>query len=195
MKLSIVLFPFLIASCATSAISVDREAIKSIRTVAIAPFTSVPEIKKEILYAAEGNFRAALVELKFKVVEREKLDSLMKEKELAMTGIITENAKNIGALLGADAVLIGEVIAHEESQREAEDFQTKKIEVKTFYKFQIIVRLVDVSTGAVILTVKNAQSEVMQDKALMGFSSLDSYRNLVLNNMETELVAAMKMKN
>ncbi|MCK7516176.1 MAG: hypothetical protein MZV70_77490 [Desulfobacterales bacterium] len=94
-------------------------------------------------------------------------------------------------MLGADAVLIGR-FSYDESQREVQDFETKKVEVKTFYKFQIVVRLVDVSSGAIILTVKNASPEAMQDKELSGFSSLDSYRILVLNNMESELVDAMK---
>lgn len=195
MKSTILLLPFLfIIACNTSDIAVDRKAMKSIETVAIAPFTSMVDLKKEVLAGAEGNFRSALIKLKYKVVEREKLNVLLKEKELAMTGVTEDNAKRIGTMLGADAVLIGEVISYEESQRESEDFQTKKIGIKTFYKFQIIVRLVDVSSGAVILTVKNSYSEVMQDKALPGFSSLDSYRNLILNNMETELVEAMKKK-
>ncbi len=194
MKLSILLIPIFILSCATSDIAVDKKAMKSIKTVAIAPFTTIIDLKKGILSEAEGNFRSALVKLKYKVVEREKLNALLKEKELAMAGVTEENAKTIGAMLGADAVLVGEIIEYNESQRESEDFQTKKVEVKTFYKFQIIVRLVDVSTGAIILTVKNAQSEVMQDKALPAFSSLDSYLNLVLNNMESELVEAMKKK-
>lgn len=194
MKLLILFIPLFLISCATSDIAVDREAMKSIKTVAIAPFTSIPDLNKGILSEAEGNFRSALVELKYKVVEREKLNALLKEKELAMTGVTAENAKSIGTMLGADAVLVGEVLAYDESQREAEDFQTKKIEVKTFYRFQIIVRLVDVSTGSVILTVKNSQPEVMQEKSLLAYSSLDSYRNLVLNNMESELVQAMKKK-
>ncbi|PKL17789.1 MAG: hypothetical protein CVV49_09095 [Spirochaetae bacterium HGW-Spirochaetae-5] len=192
MRISILFITLFVLSCSTADIAVDRQAMKSIRTVAIAPFTSIPDLNKSILAGAEGNFRGALVELKYKVVEREKLNTLLKEKELAMTGVTEENARNIGMLLGADAVLIGEVLSHDESQREAEDFHTKKVEVKTFYKFQIIVRLVDVSNGAVILTIKNSHEEVMQDKVLMGFSSLDSYRNLVLNNMEKELVEAMK---
>lgn len=194
MKLSILFIPVFILSCATADIAVDKKSMKSIKTVAIAPFTSIVEVKKGILNEAEGNFRSALVKLKYKVVEREKLNALLKEKELAMTGITEENAKTIGAMLGADAVLIGEILSYEESEREVQDFETKKVEVKTFYKFQIVVRLVDVSSGAIILTVKNASPEAMQDKELSGFSSLDSYRILVLNNMESELVGAMKKK-
>jgi Curli production assembly/transport component CsgG. len=168
--------------------------MKSIKTVAIAPFTSIVELNKGILNEAEGTFRSALVKLKYKVVEREKLNTLLKEKQLAMAGITEENAKTIGTLLGADAILMGEITAYNESQREVQDFETKKIEIKTFYKFQIVVRLVDVSSGAVILTVKNASSEAMQSKELSGFSSLDSYRSLVLSDMESELVDAMKKK-
>jgi len=193
-KLLILFIPFFIISCATADIAVDREAMKSIKTVAIAPFTANLDLNKGILTGAEGNFRSALLKLKYQVVERERINALLKEKELAMTGVTTENAKSIGAMLGADAILIGEILTYEESRREVEDFQTKKVSVRTFYKFQIIVRLVDVSTGAVILTIKNASPEVMQDKALMGFSSLDSYRNLVLNDMEGELVDAMRKK-
>jgi len=194
MKLSILFIPVFILSCATADIAVDKKAMKSIKTVAIAPFTSIVELKKGILNEAEGNFRSALVKHKYKVVEREKLNALLKEKELAMTGITEENAKTIGTMLGADAVLIGEILSYEESEREVQDFETKKVEVKAFYKFQIVVRLVDVSSGAIILTVKNASPEAMQDKELSGFSSLDSYRILVLNNMESELVDAMKKK-
>ncbi len=194
MKISILLISLLILSCATADIAVDREAMKSIKTVAIAPFTSIVDVKDVVLSEAEGNFRSALLKLKYKVVEREKINALLKEKELAMTGVTAENAKSIGALLGADAVLIGEITSYDESQREAEDFSTKVVEVKTFFKFQIVVRLVDVSTGATILTVKNVNPEVMQDKALLGYSSLYSYRNLVLNQMESELVDAMKKK-
>jgi hypothetical protein len=194
MKLSILLIPLFILSCATADIAVDKEAMKSIKTVAIAPFTSIVDLKKGILAEAEGNFRSALVKLNYKVVERERLNALLKEKELAMTGVTTENAKSIGSMLGADAILIGEILAYNESEREVQDFQTKKIEVKTFYKFQIIVRLVDVSTGSTILTIKNASPEAMQSKELSGFSSLDSYRSLVLNDMESELVDAMKKK-
>jgi curli biogenesis system outer membrane secretion channel CsgG len=195
MKITILLIPFFIISCATSDIAVDREAMKSIKTVAIAPFTSADELKKGILTEAEGNFRSALIKLNYKIVEREKLNALLKEKELSMAGVTTENARSIGAMLGADAILIGEIISYDESQREVQDFQSKKIEIKTFYKFQIIVRLVDVSTGAIILTIKNASPEAMQSKELSGYSSLDSYRILVLNQMESELVDAMKKKN
>jgi hypothetical protein len=194
MKLTILLIPMFILSCATADIAVDKEAMKSIKTVAIAPFTSIADLKKGILSEAEGNFRSALVKLNYKVVERERLNALLKEKELAMTGVTTENAKSIGAMLGADAILIGEILAYSESEREVQDFQTKKIEMKTFYKFQIIVRLVDASTGSIILTIKNTTPEAMQSKELSGFSSLDSYRSLVLNDMESELVDAMKKK-
>ncbi|MCK7516177.1 MAG: hypothetical protein MZV70_77495 [Desulfobacterales bacterium] len=93
MKLSILLIPFFILSCATSDIAVDKKAMKSIKTVAIAPFTSIVEVKKGILNEAEGNFRSALLKLKYKVVEREKLNALMNEKELSMTGVTEENAK------------------------------------------------------------------------------------------------------
>ena len=195
MKMTIVFLTMFLLSCATSDIAVDRVAMKSIQTVAIAPFTSAVDLKKTILTEAEGNFRSALVKLKYKVVEREKLSAILKEKEFAMTGVTSENARAIGTLLGADAILTGEVLSYDESSREVEDFQTKKIEVRTFYKFQIIVRLIDVSTGSIILTVKNAVPEVMQSKELSGYSSLDSYRSLVLNNMEDELVDAMKKKN
>lgn len=192
MKLKILFLILFTTGCATADIAVDKAAMKSVKTIAIAPFTTSVDLPRNILSEAEGNFWSALIKLQYKVVEREKLNTILKEKELAMTGITAENAKSVGVMLGADAILLGEVLSYNESQREVEDFETKVKEIKTFYKFQIIVRLVDVSTGSIILTVKNASPEVMQVKELSGYSSLDSYRILVLNQMETDLVNAIK---
>jgi len=66
------------------------------------------------------------------------------------------------------------------------------MEVKTFFKFNIIVRLLKVSDGSVIMTVKNTYAESEKDEYLPGYVTMDAYRNLVLKKMSNEIVDVLK---
>lgn len=206
MKFSLLLIPLFILSCATSDIAVNREIMQSVKTVAIVPFTSTANLKKEIFAEAEANFRSALVKLNYKVVERDKLDGILKWKD-ASAELTVENVKKIGKLAGAEAVLFGEIIKHEEKTEEVMFYHGFMVgnklsnkshdELKyiTTYKFQIAVRLVDVSDGSTILTMKNNNKEMQEIEHLQCCNSLDSFRRYILNKMANELVESLKEKN
>jgi hypothetical protein len=206
MKLSILIIPLFIFSCTTTDITVNKETMQSVKIVAIAPFTSTFNLKKEIFSEAEANFRSAFVKMNYQVVGKDKLDNLMKGKESDIATVTPENAKRIGKLTGADAILIGEIIKHEEETKESHfysnisnrnPFSNKshdELKYTTTYKFQIIVRLVDVSDGSVIITLKNSYKDIEQNENLQCCNSLDSYRRYTLIKMADDLVETMKEK-
>jgi curli biogenesis system outer membrane secretion channel CsgG len=204
MKIIIVLIPLLAISCAASNVSVNREALKSAKTVAIIPFTSSIQLKKEITAEAEESFRTAFIRLNYRVAEKEKLNQILKNSELTSPDLTGESIKKIGLLSGSDAVLTGEIISHGEVRREVrrhifgsfvfhEDHG--ETETKTYFKFQIVVKLINASDGSVILTVKNRFPEAEQDEYLPAYKSLDSYRSHILDKMKDELIQAANKKN
>lgn len=194
--------PLFIISCTTAEINADKNAMKSIKTVAIIPFTSAINLKKEILTESEEKFRGVFSDLNYKIVETEKPELRKKDKEIVTAGITSENVKETGKLSGADAVLFGEITDCEQVQYNTVFYNAHRFgglrhhhdEMKPLinYKFQIIVKLVNVSDGSVILSVKNRYKGGWYDEDQPGFNSLDSYRKMVLKKMVNELVAAMK---
>ncbi len=77
----------------------------------------------------------------FKIIEREQLQKVTKEFELSQTGIIdTSSAKQIGKVLGADAIVTGAVI-------------------KMGRTLRLDARIIDVTSG-IILTAEKSEGEV-----------------------------------
>jgi TolB-like protein len=76
----------------------------------------------------------------FKIIEREQLQKVTKEFELSQTGIIdTSSAKQIGKILGADAIVTGSVIKMDRTLR-------------------LDARIIDVASG-IILTAEKSEGE------------------------------------
>jgi len=204
MKPSLLIVPLFFLSCATADITADRDAMKSIKTVAVVPFTSSSDLKKEILTESEEKFRTALTDLNYKIVDTEKTGILQKDKEFTINSITTENVKESGKLIGADAVMFGEITDCREVQynthfHSAHRFgkaghhrNTDEIKPLINFKFRITVKLVDVSDGSVILSVRNRYDGSWYDEEQRGYDSLYSYRNMVLNKMVNELISFMK---
>ena len=76
----------------------------------------------------------------FKIIEREQLQKILKEFELTQSGIIdTSNAKQIGKMVGADAIVIGSV-------------------TKIGNDMRLDARIIDVESG-IILTAEKSEGE------------------------------------
>jgi TolB-like protein len=76
----------------------------------------------------------------FKIIEREQLHKVLKEIELTQSGIIdTSNAKQIGKMVGANAIVIGSV-------------------TKVGNDMRLDVRIIDVETG-IILTAEKTEGK------------------------------------
>lgn len=110
--LAIIVIQLLASACSTSKISIRKDALQQMQTVAVIPFSSAVAEAKVTRESTEI-FRSALLAAGLRVLEREKIDKLLKEKELAQTGLIENKALEAGQLLGAEGTMVGEITAHE----------------------------------------------------------------------------------
>ncbi len=205
------------ASCSTSKISIRKEALLQVKTIAVMPFTSTVADAKATRESTE-TFRGAMVASGFKVLEREKIDKVLKEKELAQTGIIENKLLETGTLLGAEATLLGEVTAHElKSETVEHELSTEgpgaydpkldkgngvfikrgdkwfKKDKRDTFQFQVVVRLVSNIDSQTILTVQNEYPvrTFSVDSGGIRPANLDQFRAQVLAQMAKDIEKAI----
>lgn len=69
-------------------------------------------------FGAEDIFAKHLLDRGYRVVERSRLESVMREQNLSLTGLLAPGtAKGVGAVLGVDAVMLGQVTAYEPERK------------------------------------------------------------------------------
>ncbi len=206
MKFSILFIPMIILSCTTAEVAVDRVAVNSLKTVAIVPFkysSKADKLKNEIYEEAEQSFTSALIGMSFKIIPKEKMAIVSFDKKNLSSGAVLDDAVKSAITAGADAILIGDIIVNEEVIRNIYPHNTfffgdlrfregnDEIKTQTIYKFQISVKIVDVKTGSVILSITNRYSDVEKDEYLPGYLSLDAYRALTLKKLSDEMIKHM----
>ena len=129
-KLLIVPFLLMLVSCAGAPV-VTFQTIKppeinigDVSKIAVAEFEG-PEGSGEL---AAYKLTEYLVQTnRFTVLEREKIDKILQEQGLSMTGVIDQNsAVEIGKLLGVDALIFGNVTAYKCEDEEG----TRKVKKK-----------------------------------------------------------------
>jgi len=186
-------------ACSTSQISVNKKELKAIDKIAIMKFETAEGIDKKIAKACEESFKGHFLNINKKVVERDKLDSILKEIEKTQTGAFS-NTIEIGKLSGAQALLFGEVTEYKEEVRRIKyneyNKKTKKnIEKEKdmkFFTFQLNVRLVSTTTGDIILTLKNKYPESSHE--ITSTTTMTSNRERILNQMGDDLKDALEEK-
>ncbi|MBN8220031.1 MAG: hypothetical protein J0L53_03855 [Spirochaetes bacterium] len=174
----------LFAACSTSKISIRKDALREMKSVAVMPFTSTVADAKVTRECTEL-FRGSMLSGGFQVVEREKIDKILKEKELAQSGLVDNKAIEAGQFLGAQGTMLGEITAHEVksdtieaelpldgpgkydprldkgdgvfSQREVRPGEKRwyKKDKRDTFQFQIVVRLISNVDGQTVLTLQN----------------------------------------
>jgi len=204
MKYFMFVLILLISGCATTDIELNMDAMKSVKTVAVIPFTSKVNLKKEILAEAEESCKKAFLKMDYRIMESNKLNEFIKGNNIS--SFTAEDIKKIGKATGSDAVLFGEITEYKEATREvmfypgsitANMFSNKghdELKYITTYTFRIIIRLVNVADGSEILTMKNRTKEIQEEENLQCCNSLNAYRKYTLDKMTGELIEAMKEK-
>src|SRR5436190_1983902 len=110
MKIIITLLSYLLfMSCATSKIAVKKDQLAAIKNIATLPFTTENSIPDSIAREASEIFAPALSDSGFNLVERQAIDKILKEKSLSLAGITSDQSMEIGQLLSAQALLLGNV--------------------------------------------------------------------------------------
>lgn len=91
---------------------------------------------------------------RFKVLERSRMDPLIQEQKLGISGLIDEKqAAKIGMLIGAKAVLTGEVrFLHYADNVLWDDKAKKEVKVGSHAVYEAYLKLISVEKGAVLWT-------------------------------------------
>lgn len=200
--LTILILPVVLCiftSCSTSKISVNKKEVKNINTIAIMKFETEAGIDRKIAKDCEESFKGHFIAIKKNVVERDKLDSIVKEIEKSQTGLIKDPIE-IGKLSGAQALLFGEVTEYNQEVRRVKynDYnkKTKKNVEKEkdmkFFTFQVNVRLVSTTSGNIILTIKNQYPENSYE--MTDSTTLARYKERILDQMGKDLKDTLKEK-
>ncbi|MBJ6723514.1 CsgG/HfaB family protein [Geomesophilobacter sediminis] len=107
----------------------QRPRLNGMKRVAVLELkncTASPDASEKVV----GPFTAGLMETgRFDLVERNRIDKVIQELKLGMSGLVdTKTAKEAGRMLGADAVIVGEVTNY---QVEVKPFEYKYSRDKT----------------------------------------------------------------
>lgn len=142
------------------------------KSVAVMPFgndTAYPELTA----LAEGNINNTFVKTgRFNVIERAQLEKVMKEQAIGMTGAIDPTtAANVGKLLGANLVVLGQIVqADWEDKSHTDDKGVHHPEFHAVVGVQ--VKIVDVETGKILFSEtqtqrKKTESSTANQKLMM----------------------------
>lgn len=109
-------------------------------------------LKEQEVNLLTNRFVTALVQTrKFTVVEREKLDSLLKEMDLTKTGIVDpKRGVALGKAVGADYFLTGEITAIQGNVSYAQVPYTKRYSRTTTGHMSVQIRLIQTETTAIV---------------------------------------------
>ncbi len=209
-----------ILSCSTSEISFRKDALKEIKSVAVLPFTVEKGITPGAGLDSMEAFKSHMLQSGFRVVERQSIDKILNEQELAMAGLTADKSMKIGQLLSADGLLTGHITLHnmestvadvqlsaygpdaynpEKDPKDGTFFMKngewfKKANLKIF-RFQIFVRLISAKDGQVVFTLQNAMPETRFEVGQFNMpGNMDDFRNRVLQQMGKDLKKSLIRK-
>lgn len=206
-----------VSGCSTSKISIRKDALKQIQTIAVLPFVSQVADAKATRESTE-TFRSAMLAAGFRVLEREKIDKVLKEKELAQSGLVDNKALEASQLLGAEGTLLGEITAHDVKSETVEvelpsegpgKYDAKNDrgngiyfqkgdkwfmrDKRDTYQFQLVVRLISNIDSQTVLTVQNEYPvRTFTGDSGLRPANLDQFRAQVLAQMAKDIEKAIR---
>jgi hypothetical protein len=116
---------------------IDRETIDQYRTMAVMLFDDAAGVQGTGSRVA-GIVTTLMLDLDVHIVERAKLDEVLHEQVIQLTHADDANVLKVGKLLGARAIIVGEVQQWERRERER------------LHSVSLALRLIDVETGALL---------------------------------------------
>jgi tetratricopeptide (TPR) repeat protein len=115
----------------------------------------------------------------YTLISREELDQILKEQNLGASGLVDETqAASIGKLLGADAIIVGDILS---STNDAHSMSSGKQPVPCLTRTAastVNMRVVNVTTGAIVCT-KAAQTTAKNQQCGSDISKVDSPMALI----------------
>ncbi|GEM_PF-4831431 len=136
-------------------VSIMSFSLSAAPTLAVLPFES--ENEPALATTASDLFQSALFNSKLvTLIERQKLDILVKEQSLSLTGLTTSQANKIGGLLNVDLICMGKL-------------------TKLKQGYSISTRIVDVTTGDIRFsdTIQFAVSSQIKEAVTLLFDGFE----------------------
>lgn len=164
---SLLLLIILISGCATAnhnivypsvTSSVGSFKIEQYRKIAILPFWDAPN-STGTGRLMQGIATNVFLKAKFDVVERGRIDEVLKEQALSLSGVLSdENRMKIGKILNVNALVVGEVGQYESQQRKTDTvyapFMGSFIPIRgeqwSENFVSVSLRIIDVENGKVV---------------------------------------------
>ena len=116
---------------------IDRDTIDRYRTMAVLVFEDAPGAEGSGSHVS-GIVTTLLLDLDINMVEREKLDEVLQEQVLQLTHAADADVLKVGTLVGAQAIVVGEVHQWERTVEE----QVSRV--------SLALRMIDVESGVVL---------------------------------------------
>jgi hypothetical protein len=129
---------------------IDRESIDQYRTMAVMLFEDMADVPGTGSRVA-GIVTTLMLDLDMRMVERAKLDEVLQEQVIQLTHADDANVLKVGKLVGAEAIIVGEVQQWEQRQQE----HTNSV--------SLALRMIDVETGLLLFSGQGHLSDPTTD--------------------------------
>jgi len=129
---------------------IDRETIDGYRTMAVMLFEDAPGVQGTGSRVA-GIVTTLMLDLDVHMVERAKLDEVLREQVIQLTHADDANVLKVGKLLGAEAIIVGEVQQWERHTQERT------------HSVSLALRMIDVETGVLLFSGEGHMTDPTTD--------------------------------
>lgn len=129
---------------------INRETIDRYRTMAVMLFEDAAGVPGTGSRVA-GIVTTLMLDLDVNMVERAKLDEVLKEQVIQLTHADDANVLKVGRLLGAQAIIVGEVQQWERREQERT------------HSVSLALRMIDVETGVLLFSGEGHQTDPTTD--------------------------------
>ncbi|MDD4005271.1 MAG: CsgG/HfaB family protein [Elusimicrobiaceae bacterium] len=120
----------LCAGCMPATVVNPNYDLKKVKRIGMLRFDS----HYRDLQGAENIFSKYLIQQGFKIVDRSQIDKVLEEQKISVQGYISpETAKQLGRVLGVDALFIGEVFSYTPEKKDVSMVETQNIYEEPVY--------------------------------------------------------------
>ncbi|OGF48759.1 MAG: hypothetical protein A2231_13280 [Candidatus Firestonebacteria bacterium RIFOXYA2_FULL_40_8] len=173
-SIALLILAVFLAGCSSQRVATRKDYnFANIKRVAILGFSSHMDYRNSGDVVADG-FVLQLMNRGFKVVERNKINSILSEQQLAtMNKLDEETVKKVGKILGVDAILTGSVIKYIEDKKTVIYYNDKDGAPASQSNLQLAeisvsARLFDVETGEIVWSGSDHDSGFEISDAIFG---------------------------
>lgn len=157
-EICLIISMLFICGCAYQQMAIKKDYdFSKIKRIAVIGFSSHRDYRNSGDVVAD-EFIMQLMNKGFSVIERSKIDVLLRERQISQ--LDSETATKVGRMLGVDVVITGSVIKYMEDQKTTvyntdKDGKTTSQITMSEAEAEVSARMVDVLSGEIVWTSRN----------------------------------------